>query len=165
MRISLYRTINEAPDYMVSEHGVVVRKRDFKVVKWGYSVDGYPKVKLRLGVNSRICRLVHRLVALSFVDGYAPGLDVNHIDGNKLNTHPSNLEWVTRRENILHAYRIGLKSNRGSKHPCSVITEEDVPVIRQMRASGMTLKSIGEKYGVTHDAIWRLVNNKTWSHV
>ncbi len=52
---------------------------------------------------------IHRLVALLFVDGYKPGLIVNHKDGNKLNNNATNLEWVTRSYNNKHAYDIGLK--------------------------------------------------------
>ncbi len=45
---------------------------------------------------------VHRLVAEYFVEGYDPNLQVNHIDGNKLNNHYTNLEWVTQSENEQH---------------------------------------------------------------
>ena len=38
---------------------------------------------------------IHRLVAMAFVDGYKPGLVVNHKDENPLNNTPDNLEWVT----------------------------------------------------------------------
>lgn len=52
---------------------------------------------------------VHRLVAYHFVDGYQDGLVVNHKDGNKLNNEADNLEWVTRSENDLHAFKLGLR--------------------------------------------------------
>ncbi len=52
---------------------------------------------------------VHRLVAQYFCDGYAEGLVVNHIDGDKTNNRSSNLEWVTRSENDLHAFSLGLR--------------------------------------------------------
>lgn len=48
---------------------------------------------------------VHVLVALAFVPGFAPGLEVNHIDGVKSNNHFDNLEWVTRSENVAHSHR------------------------------------------------------------
>lgn len=57
---------------------------------------------------------IHRLKALTFLDPPVQPvteLDVNHKDGNKLNNEPSNLEWVTRSENCLHAYRTGLRED------------------------------------------------------
>lgn len=53
---------------------------------------------------------IHRIVAITFLDlpkNYQE-LDVNHIDGNKLNNEISNLEWCTRSENNWHAVKHGL---------------------------------------------------------
>lgn len=56
---------------------------------------------------------VHRLVAMSFCDGYDETLDVNHKNGNRSDNRAENLEWVTRAQNLLHCYRV-LKT----PHPC-----------------------------------------------
>ena len=52
--------------------------------------------------------LVSRLVAMTWAEGYAPGLTVNHIDGNPQNNNSTNLEWVTLSENIKKGYADGL---------------------------------------------------------
>lgn len=52
--------------------------------------------------------LVSRLVALTWCDGYAEGMTVNHIDGNYLNNSKDNLEWVSLAENIRHGFGTGL---------------------------------------------------------
>ena len=55
---------------------------------------------------------VHRLVALAF-HGLPPedGLlyEPNHKDGNKHNNLPSNLEWMTRSQNCIHALKTNLR--------------------------------------------------------
>lgn len=54
---------------------------------------------------------IHRLVAKAFIPNPDNKPEVNHIDGNPLNNHVSNLEWATRIENQRHAYATGL--NKG----------------------------------------------------
>ena len=53
---------------------------------------------------------VHRLVALAFIDNPANLEQVNHIDGNKFNNSYLNLEWVSRSDNMKHAYKLGLQT-------------------------------------------------------
>lgn len=64
--------------------------------------DGY------LDINaSGKTRLLHRLIAEIFIpcDSDIKGLVVNHKDGNKLNSLPSNLEWCTNKYNTHHYYK------------------------------------------------------------
>lgn len=66
--------------------------------------NGYPAVS--------ICRKkyqIHRLVAFTFIG--IPEKDnmvVNHIDGNKTNSHLDNLEFITYSDNVKHAHKMGL---------------------------------------------------------
>ena len=47
--------------------------------------------------------MMHRLVAKAFVQGYFDGADVNHKDCDRANNRADNLEWVTRRDNLMYA--------------------------------------------------------------
>ena len=69
-----------------------------------YNVQGYKTVHF-----NKANHLVHRLVAQAFIENVENKIEVNHIDGNKLNNHVSNLEWVTRSENMKHSYSMGLE--------------------------------------------------------
>ncbi len=60
-------------------------------------------------------KLIHRLVAKAFILNPNNKPCINHKDGNKSNNDITNLEWVTYSENDLHAFKIGLKSQKGEE--------------------------------------------------
>ena len=66
-----------------------------------------PSGYLRVKMNSKSYE-IHRIVAKFFIGERPEGLCVNHIDGNKLNNKPSNLEYITISENVKHAISSGL---------------------------------------------------------
>lgn len=95
--------------YEVSNTGKVYDNEEFGEVKQYPVGDGYLGVRLNIGVYG-----VHRLVLWAFTTSLSrPTRQTNHKDGNKHNNNLSNLELVTPRENILHAYRTGL--NKGKR--------------------------------------------------
>lgn len=87
--------------YSVSSDGKVYSKRFSKVLKVD-ATSGYERVILQKDKYKERW-LVHRLVALHFVEGYFDGAIVNHIDGNTLNNNFDNLEWCNQSHNILEA--------------------------------------------------------------
>lgn len=71
--------------------------------------NGYRTVYLNKNGN-HVSKQVHRLVAETFILNSNNKPQVNHIDGNKQNNCVENLEWVTIKENLQHAKKIGLTS-------------------------------------------------------
>lgn len=103
-------------NYLISTFGRVYSKIYGIIRKPFINEFGYVKIQLR-GTKGRRNVFVHQLVASAFIRNISALPEVNHIDGNKLNNHFSNLEWTTRGGNLKHAYQQGLrKSKRGAKY-------------------------------------------------
>ena len=104
--------------YAVSNLGRVksfrTQRRTYdKILKNKITHDGYYETAL-IGDNLKYKFIrTHRLVAMYFVPNPEDKPEVNHKDGNKLNNHAENLEWVTSSENQIHAYKMGLQKVSG----------------------------------------------------
>lgn len=127
---------------------------------------GYHRVHLYKNKKSRGF-LVHCLVANAFI-GAKPSseYEVNHKNCDKLDNRSSNLEWVTRQENIDHAILNGKRfDNRGSRHWRSKLNEQSVVQMRDMYANGSSVEDLMKAFGVTQGAVWCVINRLTWKHV
>lgn len=121
------KTIKEFPNYSITPDGQVYSHLTNKYltpfvtavfIKKLNKYLGYPKVQLRHdGVKKR--RFIHRLVAEAYIPNPNNYPQVNHIDGDKLNFSIENLEWVTSKMNVQHAYDTGLMNlerPKGKEH-------------------------------------------------
>ncbi len=164
------RLIERNPNYSIDEFGNVYSKpragTKGGLVKPMTSKTGYYTVML--GSDRRPVK-VHRLVAQTYVPNPEGKPFVNHIDGNKLNNHVSNLEWCTSKENILHAHLNGLMSPlRGESHQDAKLTDGDVKWIRANyigydREFGT--RAMARKFGVNKTAIIDILAGRTWKHL
>lgn len=104
----------EGTDYFVKEDGSVYKKGSKKayLTKTG---NGYLFIKCKFGNI-----LVHRAVAMAYLENKYDYLVVHHIDGDKMNNHVSNLMWTTQRRNVRISYSNDLhniyKGNREGKY-------------------------------------------------
>jgi hypothetical protein len=123
---------------------------------------GYPEVRLFKDSKST-AKVVHRLVAKAFIPNDENKLQVNHIDGNKLNNKTSNLEWMNNSENQKHAYSLGLQPSRaGEGNGRSVLTDEKVTTIKELYNSGKTAKEVSEILEVSLYTVRAIIAGKTW---
>lgn len=128
-------------------------------------VGGYFMIRLYDG-NSWKSFLLHRLIATAFVPNPENKDTVNHKNGIKHDCRAENLEWMTRSENTLHAFRIGLKeAAKGSDHGNALLTESKVEEIKRRLGSGEYQRIIAEDYGVSRGTIRDIKIGKSWRHV
>ena len=115
-------------DYLVSDMGRVKTAKTGRILAPAVSEAGYERVGLFKCDREKRYR-VHRLVAEVFIPNPDNLPQVNHKDGNKRNNCVSNLEWVTAKENMVHAHITGLADNQRkwceSKRKAIVATKID----------------------------------------
>jgi hypothetical protein len=134
---------------------------------WGYYIVSLTKPDTKLKSV-----LVHRLVAIAFINNLENKEQVNHIDGNKTNNCVINLEWCNQSENMQHAFKLGLNVNsHGEKHNRSVITDEIYLKCVELREQGLTYAKIAEyvskEYNIKigRTSINAALLGQTWSHI
>jgi hypothetical protein len=109
---------------------------------------------------------VHRLVAEAFLGPRPQGKVVNHKDGNKRNNNATNLEYVTHRENIRHAFKLGLISSRkGERNNATKLTAHEVKIMRVMRDFGVPLTRLADMFDVAISNVHQIVARQTWTHI
>lgn len=75
-----------------------------KILKYSL-LYGYPSLSLTKDGIYKTYR-IHRLVAIAFIDNPNNKPQVNHKNGNRADNSLNNLEWVTNKENVIHAYKV-----------------------------------------------------------
>lgn len=101
------KEIKDYEKYIISNKGDIYIKETMQKMGTYLSNNGY----LRIGLtkdNKKTNFLVHRLVAISYLENIDNKIQVNHINGIKTDNRLDNLEWATREENMQHAYKNGL---------------------------------------------------------
>lgn len=166
--------VSVAENYEVSDFGHVKNKTTGTVLKPYRSASGtgYCMVDLidySTGKRNKIKSLIHRLVALAFIPPVDDKNHVNHKDGDKLNNNKTNLEWVNRSENMLHAFDKGL-NHRGSKHGISKLTEQQVTEIKHLlinkkKRSHPYYQEIADRYSVDRKTVESIHKQKTWKEI
>lgn len=90
---------------------------------------------------------------------------VNHKDGNKLNNHASNLEYITADANVRHARAAGLLSAKGVLNNKAKLTDHEVREIRERYSRGEVQTALAAEFGVNQTTISLIVRRKGWGHI
>jgi len=104
----------------------------------------------------------HNLIWIYFNGKIPKSLEMNHKNGIKDDNRISNLELVTHKKNISHAFKIGLNNNFGENHHLSKLKEIDVIKIRKLLKKGITQTKIAKMFNVTCMNISAINLKRSW---
>jgi hypothetical protein len=135
-----------------------------KILSLATNRNGYKICSIIIDGKRKTCS-VHRLVATSF-KGFQKSLEVNHIDGNKLNNCVDNLEWVTRQQNIDHSMKSNLHwALKGQDHKMRKIDDMTALAIKTMISAGFKQSKIFNGLKISKHIVYDIKRNKTWKHI
>lgn len=143
-----------------------------KWLKAQINQNGYVVVRVLRPDSGTVLLRVHRAVALAWIPNDAPHLkdQVNHMNGVKTDNRAVNLEWCTRSENGLHAYRTGLRGvyagadqfGQRLKGVVRKVTFEQATSIRNLRRAGVAVKELANRFNVSRQTISGICKNRTY---
>ena len=143
--------LNEFPNYEITSDGKIwnIKKQSYmkpfeNVVKHRPNNQYY----LRIGLTTKHGRkkiMVHRLVAMAYIPNPKKKSFINHKDGDKHNNKMENLEWVSNKENCIHASRNGLLPKK--------LTNQQVKEIRSNEFGDWSNQDIANHFGVSRRLI------------
>jgi hypothetical protein len=138
--------------YSVSNYGNVRNDSTKTLLGGSVTNNGYRIVHLRYRIDKNCS--VHRLVMKAFKPcEEMDELQVNHIDGNKLNNNIDNLEWSTALENMRHSYTSNLQ-------------QHEMKECHQYDLSGNYIQSFvngyeaAQKLNLDYTSIWRCITEQ-----
>lgn len=110
--------------------------------------NGYSCVSL-CTQDKKIRPMLHRLVAMHFINNEFNKCQVNHINGIKNDNRAINLEWVTQRENMLHSYHVLKNQNVNQKKVINIETKE---IYQSIRYAAI-------KYNIKYSTLYAYLSN------
>ena len=102
--------LREYKGFYVDENYNIYNAKGHKLSPY-IGTDGYVHIA-RSEHKTKYRYRVHTIIANIFVPNPNGFKYVNHIDGNKLNNNPENLEWCTNAQNVYHGWHSGNRTHK-----------------------------------------------------
>lgn len=132
--------LRDYPNYAIKYDGSVKNITSGRVLKPSIGKRGYVVFNLMHKDGRRRLVTLHRLIAMTFIPNPLNLPEVNHIDGDKTNYNINNLEWVTTRDNNIHARKTGLRKSNGDK---PVVQIKDGEIINEFQSISAASRETG----------------------
>ena len=156
--------------YLISSRGYVVTTNLYgktgktAIIKDRKNYNGYHAVLLHVDGKTYPAS-IHRLVAMYFIPNPNNLPTVNHIDGNKDNNDVSNLEWMSSKDNSIHAANNGLLPTGEKSRFAKIKNRTAIDICNELSIGKLTFGEIAEKYNTTYGTVYDIYRRKCWKQI
>lgn len=155
----------EYQDYCVWEDGLILNRNSNTEIKKHLNPKGYWWSTFKIDGKYKTMG-IHRFITLAW-DIKRPRFDIymeiDHIDDNKINNRPDNLQWLTKSENNQKTWDANHKNNDGINNGRCKTSEKIVKYICKLLQKGYMpaqIRDMGYSYSLVRSI--RLKKNWSW---
>ena len=155
------KPVPSCPGYFADEHGNIWRNG----TRRKFQDNGHGYLKLKVSVNNKQWdQYAHRMICEAYHGPCPEGLECRHLDGNRQNNAPSNLEWTDKLTNESDKKRHGTLTV-GSFNGQATLTADIVVEMRVLASRGTPICAIAEMYGINRGTVGDAVCGRRWGHI
>lgn len=162
LQMDLRHVVGWEDKYLVSSCGRIFSRHG--EAKAFFAARDYRSIKLVRSVECQTTKLVHRLIALAFIPNPVNKPFVNHKNGIPYDNRVENLEWVTPKENAVHA--IAVLGRYGSTRPgIKLLSHEEIREIFRLFGLGMSQLKLGKIFKRSASNIAKILRGESYPHL
>ena len=151
--------------YKINEYGNIYSEYTKNLMRPKADKDGYLSIGLKTTDGKTRMFRVATLVLVTFIGECPTSIKdptVNHIDGNVVNNHYMNLEWMERGKNS------SIRGNKGTgelNHEAKLSENDVLKIIKYIKMITLPIQKIGELFNVDKSTIHNIMQGKNWKHL
>lgn len=153
-------TIKGFENYLITKEGQLFSKNKNKFMSKNIKNTGYLQVNLYKDGKLKT-KLIHRLVADAYINNPNKLKQVNHINGIKDDNRVENLEWVSAKQNTIHAWETGLCKNSKRQRQKAKETHSKVVLDMQYGIFYNSVKDASICLGMYYPMLKNMLNGAT----
>jgi len=143
--------------------GTIFSKKAGKTI--GCLING--RKYLTVGFTVKNCHrnvFLHRLIWMYVNGKISEGMQINHLNGDRMDNRISNLECVSAEENRAHATKV-LQSYKGENNSQSKLTNRLVILLRTISTTKHTVSALSTALGLSVNTLYGVLSGRRWKHI